>query len=239
MRCQSGWSLKELLIVVGLMAALIVLLLPIGLRVRTAVRRADCRTRIATLGSWLVQEYSRTGSLPITQEEFEALARRAGIEPRCPVNGKPYYYYARFQVQFNADGTLPNDYDSPQRRHQWIHFITTLLKKYPYHPLLQCGCCYAPSLANEIERWDWDGDCCWYPVFSERVRLKDRRFLGVNFYGCVDYYNDFLLSEIINREWVFRSGYDPSKEFGGTPLPTEKIREVEQTVQQGGDSGCW
>ncbi len=27
--------------------------LPIGLRVRTAVKRADCKTRIATLGAWL------------------------------------------------------------------------------------------------------------------------------------------------------------------------------------------
>ncbi len=235
---RGGWSLKELLIVVAIMVALVALLLPIGLRVRMAAKRADCKTRIATLGAWLVQEYSRTGSLPITQEEFEALAKRAGIEPRCPINGEPYRYYAAYLPQFNADGTIPADYDAPHRRHEWQRFITTLLKQYPYHPMLQCNCCYAPWLEKEVVRWDWSGEW-WYPVFSERVRIKDHRFLGVNFYGCVGYYHDLLLSEIINREWVFRSGFDPSKKFGGTPLPYEMVKAWEGAIKQGGDSECW
>lgn len=231
---SRGWSLKELLIAVAIMVALVALLLPIGLRVRTAVKRADCKTRIATLGAWLVQEYSRTGSLPITEEEFEALARRAGVEPRCPLNGEPYQYYAVFKPPYRADGSLLPD--TPQLRREWKVFITNLLKSRRYHPILQCDYCYDPKLSSKVVGQEWDG-AYWYPVFSDEVAGKDRCFLGVNFYGCVGYYNDSLLGSIITLEWSCRSGYNPFAKWGGTLPSREEIENQERAIQQGGGSG--
>ncbi|MEJ5294411.1 MAG: hypothetical protein WHT28_04125 [Fimbriimonadales bacterium] len=236
MMVSRGWSLKELLIAVAIMVALVALLLPIGLRVRTAVKRADCKTRIATLGAWLVQEYSRTGSLPITEEEFEALARRAGVEPRCPFNGEPYQYYAAFMAPYGADGTpLP---DTHQLRREWKVFITNLLKSHRYHPMLQCEHCYDPKLSGKVVEHGWSGRYR-YPIFSNEVKIKDRRFLGVNFYGCVGYYNDVLLLQIITLEWTCRSGYNPGASRGGRLSTREEVNELERAIQQGGGSGCW
>lgn len=235
MRKLGGWTLKETLIVLGLIVALAALLLPLGLRMRTAARRAECRTQIATLGALLAQEYSQKGSLPITQREFEALAKRAGISPRCPINGESYRYYAAFRSPYDVNGNLLPD--TPQLRHEWRRFILTLLQR-PYHPVLQCETCYAPQLSNKISKWEWSGTS-WYPVFSDDVQLGDIRYLGVNLHGCVDYYSSSLLGSIITARWDCRSGYNPFEEWGGSPLTHEEIEDLEQAIRQGGGSVCW
>jgi len=231
MRRFSGWSLKELLIVIGLVVALVMVLLPIGLHIRTEARRAECRTRMQTLGNWLIQEYSRTGSLPITWEEYQAFAKKAGVEPRCPLNGEYYEYYLIFNPPYREDGSrLP---DTPQLRREWTEFIVGLLKRHRYHPMLQCETCYAPQLKSKIVRWEWSG-ADWYPIFSDEV---DPRFLGINFYGCLGYYDNALLGMIITADWTCRSGYNPFAEWGGVPPTRTTINRREQSVRQGGD--CW
>jgi hypothetical protein len=233
---RKGRSLKELLLVMAIAALLVALLVPTVIYLRTTAKRATCKTRIATLGTWLVQEYNRTGEFPLTQRDFEALAQRTGIEPRCPINGEPYRYCAAYQVPYKADGSLVPD--TPPLRQQWKRFIVTLLKNRPYLPLLQCRCCYSPKLQKEFAGWAWDGQY-WYPTFSEKVLVKDGRFLGVNFYGCLDYYNDSLPVVLIQRDWTFRSGYDPFKQWGGSLPSPEEIRDEEEAVRQDSEAKCW